>query len=249
MATLTFEDCLAFTLKYEGGYVDHPADPGGATNLGITQKTLSAWRGYGVSKAEVRALGKPEAGQIYRKQYWDTVRADALPAGVDLVVFDFAVNSGPARAAKALQRALGVDPDGVVGTVTLDALTGKDPRQLVTAICDERGKFFRSLSTFKTFGKGWMARLSAVRAAGHRMIQRLPEREDAPPVTEPPAKARERDTATTSKSGFWEKLTAGGGVLATVLGAVTDWKVLAVLCGAAVLGLIVWRIFDTEVAA
>lgn len=247
MAAANYNACLAFTLRYEGGYVDHPRDPGGATNLGVTQRTLSAWRGWQVSKNEVRGLTRGEAAMIYRKQYWQAVSGDALPYGVDLAVFDYAVNSGPARAAKALQKALGTEPDGQIGIVTLDAMNGVDHVKIIGAICEERFAFVRRLSTFATFGKGWSARISAVKATALRMVTRAPALPDDPqPKPADPGKAREADTATVSKKGFWEKLTAAGGVLATLGGALTDWKVAAVIVAGAVVGFIVWRMFASE---
>jgi len=241
---LNFEDCLDFVLRYEGGYVNHPNDPGGPTNMGITQKTLSAWRGVQVSAGQVKALGKPEAAMIYKKQYWTPVRGDELPLGVDLVMLDYAVNSGASRAIKALQKILGVKVDGQFGLITLDAAKNKEPRTLCREIIDERAAFLRRLSTFSTFGKGWMARLSALRKVSNQMIQRMPVSTEIPVVeTEKP---KETDTKIIEKKGFWEKLTAGGGVLATMLGAATDWKILAVLCGAALVGLIAYRILYTE---
>jgi hypothetical protein len=123
---LRFAACLEEVLWHEGGYADNPRDPGGATNLGITIATLGEWRGRAVTKADVKALTREEAAAIYRARYWKRVRGDALPAGLDLAVFDFAVNSGPARAVKALQRELGVAQDGLVGPVTLGALGSHD---------------------------------------------------------------------------------------------------------------------------
>ena len=101
---------------------------------------------------------------IYKKQYWDAVKADDLPSGLDNAVFDYAVNSGPGRAAKDLQRVLGVTPDGSVGSNTLAAAKGKDASRLINQLCDRRMAFFRSLKTWGTFGKGWTRRLVGVRA-------------------------------------------------------------------------------------
>ena len=115
MAENRFETCLAHVLRHEGGYVDHPSDPGGATNMGITRKTLAHWRNVSpwtdLPKLEVQKLTHGEAGLIYRALYWNACRAGDLPDGVDLAVFDFAVNSGPDRAVRTLQARLhGIDP-------------------------------------------------------------------------------------------------------------------------------------------
>jgi len=154
MAANNFEACLAHTLKFEGGYVDHPADPGGATNLGITLATLRAWRKTAVTKADVRALTKAEAAQIYRANYWNAVGADTLPFGVDLCAFDEGVNSGPAR-----------------GKARVKAAQAKysNPLDIIRAMCAGRRAFFQSLRTFKVFGKGWMSRVAQVEAAATRM--------------------------------------------------------------------------------
>lgn len=161
-----FQACLAEVLRHEGGYADHPADPGGATNMGITLATLSDWRGRPVTKQEVRDLTVAEAGEIYRARYWQPIRGDALPPGVDLAVFDFAVNSGPARAVKALQSVLGVAQDGIIGPATLAALASAPGAvEVITDLCDARMRFLRSLSTWPTFGGGWTRRVAEVEAA------------------------------------------------------------------------------------
>jgi len=157
-----FKRCLTELLKHEGGYVDHPRDPGGATNLGVTLATLREWRGKTVTKADVKALTVEEAGAIYRAKYWVVAGCDRLPAGVDLIVFDMAVNSGPARAVRTLQQVVNVTPDGVVGPVTLTAARAKPAAELIDAYSRKREAFYRSLSTFDTFGRGWMRRLNDV---------------------------------------------------------------------------------------
>lgn len=169
MAEKRFDICLEEVLRHEGGYADHPDDPGGATNMGITHKTLAGWRGvspwWALGKDEVRRLGRAEAAAIYRQNYWDRINADALPAGLDLAVFDFAVNSGPDRAVRVLQVELAVAADGIIGPVTLAALASRKTAELVEALCDRRLAFLNALSTFPVFGRGWTARVAAVRAA------------------------------------------------------------------------------------
>ncbi|WP_127145665.1 glycoside hydrolase family 108 protein [Pelagibacterium montanilacus] len=161
--------CLAHVLAHEGGYVDHPSDPGGATNRGITRKTLARWRGvapwWALAKSEVRDLSKAEAGSIYKARYWDRCRAGSLPAGLDLALFDFAVNSGPDRAIKALQALVGVVRDGFVGPITLGAVAQRDTRALIEALCDHRMGFLQRLTHWASFGRGWTSRVEAVRAA------------------------------------------------------------------------------------
>lgn len=162
-----FERWLQLVLAHEGGYVDHPSDPGGATNLGITRKTLAGWRKVmpwtSLPKSEVKALTKETVAPIYRALYWDEIRGDDLPAGLDYAVFDYAVNSGPGRAAMALQRILGVADDGEIGPITLAAVAKRKPADLINALCDERIAFLQRLSTFAVFGKGWTSRVAGVR--------------------------------------------------------------------------------------
>ena len=164
MAAANFERALALVLVHEGGYVDHPADPGGATNLGVTIGTLSDWLGRPATKAEVKALTKAAVAPIYRRNYLNAVRGDELPPGVDYCVFDFAVNSGKGRAIPSLQRALSVADDGKLGPLTLAAASSKDAGQTIERICADRLAFLRRLSTWSTFGRGWSARVEGVRA-------------------------------------------------------------------------------------
>lgn len=162
-----FLACVAEVLRHEGGYVDHPEDPGGCTNRGITRLTLERWRREPVTCDDVRALGEPEARAIYRAHYWNAVRADQLPAGVDLCVFDAAVNSGRRRAAEWLQQALRLNQvDGAIGPVTLAAAAdaarhGAGP--LIADLCGRRLGFLRTLGTWRAFGRGWTQRVEAVR--------------------------------------------------------------------------------------
>jgi lysozyme family protein len=166
----SFEHALSLTLAHEGGWSDHPKDPGGATNMGVTIGTLKRLRidvdGDGDSDiADLRKLRRADVAKVYRVFYWDAVRADLLPAGVDLAVFDFAVNSGPAQASKVLQRIVGADPDGDIGPKTLAALAKADAQMVVAALSDRRLRFLRSLKTWATFGKGWARRVEEIREA------------------------------------------------------------------------------------
>ncbi|HHG90652.1 MAG TPA: acetylmuramidase [Devosia sp.] len=165
-----FEDSLAEVLRHEGGYVDHPRDPGGATNMGITRKTLARWRGispwWKLPKEEVRALTRTEAARIYRALYWDRCRAALFAPGLDLALFDFAVNSGPTRAVQHLQGLLGTRADGVVGPLTLAAVreeVGKNSvGALIRALCQSRMRFLSRLGNFATFGRGWTRRVATI---------------------------------------------------------------------------------------
>jgi hypothetical protein len=165
-----FDLCLQVVLGKEGGFTDDPADPGGATQMGITEHTLAAWRGRPVTAAEVRALTPEEAKEIYRAQYWNVMRCEDLPRGLDLAIFDFGVNAGPGTAVKTLQRAIGTMPDGAVGPFTLRAARAADARALVGAVSQARLEFYRGLAGFARFGKGWTARVEDVRRQALLMV-------------------------------------------------------------------------------
>ena len=165
-----FEQCLALVLKHEGGYVNNPKDPGGRTNLGVTQKVWEEWVGHPVDEAAMRALTPSDVAPLYKKNYWDKIKGDDLPAGVDYACFDLAVNSGVGRAAKLLQQAVGVSADGAIGPATLDAVASQNPRDVATEVCDLRRKFLQSLPIFATFGKGWTRRVSEVEETAFKMV-------------------------------------------------------------------------------
>lgn len=166
-----YEASLAFTLAYEGGYVNHPRDPGGETNKGVTKRVYDAYRAKkGKPPQSVRNISDAEVQEIYRRQYWDAVRGDELPKGVDATVFDLAVNSGQGRAVKTLQQALGVKVDGNLGMATVAAANAADRAKLIRAIMDRREGFLKSLKTFPTFGKGWMRRTAALRKLALGMV-------------------------------------------------------------------------------
>ena len=157
-----FDKSLALVLVHEGGYVNHPKDPGGATNRGVTQAVYDAYRKTrGKAGQSVKFITDEEVNAIYKFQYWDRVQGDLLPAGLDYAVFDFAVNSGVGRASKYLQAVLGVAQDGQIGARTLAAIT--NPSNAINALCDRRMSFLRNLRTFLTFGKGWTRRVTDVR--------------------------------------------------------------------------------------
>lgn len=161
-----FNACMEIIFKHEGGYVDHPRDPGGATNLGITHFTLADWRGQRVTKADVKALTKTEAKEIYRANYWHKLQCDDLPAGVDLVAFDMGVNAGPGRAARMLQKLVDADQDGAVGPITLTAVSNYgDAAGLVDEYSDERLAYYKRLRHWDAFGRGWTRRTEETRAA------------------------------------------------------------------------------------
>jgi len=169
MAAANFERALALVLRHEGGFSDHPSDPGGATMMGITQATLGAWRGQPVTRADIRALSRQEAEAIYRLRYWNAVAGDELPAGLDLAAFDYAVNSGPQRVIRTLQGLVAVGVDGRMGPQTLGAIRAAEPRSLIEALCAARLRFLRQLPTFPVFGRGWKRRVAKIERESLRL--------------------------------------------------------------------------------
>lgn len=166
-----FDHCFEMLLKHEGGYVNHPKDPGGRTNLGVTQRVYEAWVGREVDEAVMRALTPDDVAPIYRANYWDAVWGDHLPSGVNFSAFDWAVNSGPARAIKALQRIVGSVSDGVMGPKTMQAVMDMDPVKIIDMMYEERQRFYQGLSTFDTFGRGWTRRNKETRQAALLMAE------------------------------------------------------------------------------
>lgn len=166
MAQAAFAFALAEILKHEGGFVNHPKDPGGATNLGVTKATYEGWTKKKVSIEEMKKLTVADVTPIYRKNYWDAVRGDELPKGLDLCVFDFGVNAGPSRSIKLLQKLVGTEADGKFGPGTLKAVNDYITKFSVSAAIknfqNARRSYYRSLSTFGTFGRGWLRRVDEV---------------------------------------------------------------------------------------
>jgi len=163
-----YQEYMPRILKHEGGFVNHPKDPGGATNHGVTIGTL---RKLGIDKdgdgdsdiVDLRLLTAGDAGMVFKRFYGDAVQADFLPRGLDYAMADFSVNSGPTRAAEHLQRILGVTVDGHIGPATLAAVAKRDTAELIEALHKSRLRFLRNLKTWPTFGRGWQARVDDVR--------------------------------------------------------------------------------------
>lgn len=165
MAAATYAEAMKQEMRYEGGKVDHPEDPGGRTNMGVIQRVYSAWRRKnGRPDQSVYLMSIEERDAIYRQNYANAIQYDKLPEGVDITVLDGAINSGVSQSVKWVQRALGLTADGVLGDVTLEAINNyHDHDYLVGKILERRMAFLRALKTFKTFGKGWTARVNHVR--------------------------------------------------------------------------------------
>lgn len=166
MSAGNFPVCLKEILHHEGGFVNHPKDPGGMTNLGVTKQTYEDWIGHPVNEAIMRKLTPELVAPLYKKKFWDTLRCDALPKGLDLCVFDFGVNAGTNRSGRYLQRLVGAVQDGVVGPATIKAVEEKRAEMGVLGLIDlfqeMRRAYYRQLNTFPTFGRGWLRRVDDV---------------------------------------------------------------------------------------
>lgn len=173
MTATNFKPSLKEVLHHEGGFVNHPEDPGGMTNLGVTKETYEDWIGHPVSEAVMRKLTPALVTPLYKKKYWDAVKCDALPTGLDLCVFDFAVNAGVKRSGRYLQKIVGATQDGVVGPATLKAVEAKRAAigtvALIDQFQDERRAYYRQLPKFPTFGRGWLRRVDEVERCAKSM--------------------------------------------------------------------------------
>jgi len=150
-----FEAAVELILKHEGGYVNHPNDPGGETNFGIAKRSYP--------DLDIAKLSKNDAKRIYKEDFWDKVRGDQMPGGIALMVFDAAVNKGVSRASKFLQEIVNANPiDGIIGSGTLASVIKaweEDSDFVLNSYAEKRLKFYKKLSTFETFGKGWTRRV------------------------------------------------------------------------------------------
>lgn len=165
-----FDSSLAAILAHEGGFVNHPSDPGGMTNLGVTKKVWEEWVNRRVSENEMRKLTPKLVAPLYKARYWDAVKADQLPSGIDYLMFDFAINAGVSRSVKTAQKVVNVNQDGVIGNKTLAAIQSFDVNKFVNEFSEAKEDFYQSLPTFKTFGKGWTRRVSEAKTHSETMI-------------------------------------------------------------------------------
>lgn len=174
--TSRFGACFDVVIGKEGGFVDDPRDPGGATNYGVTIGTLRAWRSDDgkagndtVTVDDVRRLSIEEARDIYRARYWNVMRCDELPAGLDLMTFDFGVNAGPSRAARLLQKAVAAEQDGSIGPRTIAAARAGSAREAISAMADARIEYYKGLDGWAVYGNGWTNRTKSVETAALAM--------------------------------------------------------------------------------
>jgi len=166
-----YDASLAQVLKSEGLWSDNPADPGGATMKGITLEVYRAWkRNPYITKEELKAISDADVHDLYKQKYWDVCHCDDLPAGIDYAVFDASVNMGVGRAAKLIQEAANCAPDGIIGQGTLNAIKMQDGKSILDKFAALKEKFYRSLSTFPTFGNGWLNRVASVKTISEEML-------------------------------------------------------------------------------
>ena len=166
-----FEKCLEMLLHHEGGFVNHKRDPGGMTNLGVTLNVYEKWVGKKVTEQEMRDLKQENVAPIYKNEYWRRCKCDDLPSGVDWCVFDWAVNSGVGRSAKALQGIIGATQDGGIGPKTLRLIAEHEPKELIEKMHDKRQGFYEGLKTFDTFGAGWTRRNKETRESALKLLK------------------------------------------------------------------------------
>jgi len=166
-----WDKCFDLVIVNEGGYVDNPADPGGATNWGCTKAVWEQYIGHEVSKKDIRNLTKEDVKPLYKRNYWDAIHGDALPSGLDYCLFDCAINSGVGRATKFIQEIVGVFADGAIGNNTVTAINQMNTVTMINEFSDKRQAFLETLKTFPVFGKGWTKRVTEVRIKSLEMAE------------------------------------------------------------------------------
>lgn len=165
-----FDEALKAVLHHEGGFVNHPSDPGGITNLGCTKAVWEEWVGHPVDEKAMRCLTPADVEPLYKRKYWDKVAGDDLPSGIDYCCFDTAINSGPGRAVKLLQGCVGATADGALGPKTLAAVKAANQAELVAAYAAARLAFLKALPTWGTFGRGWERRVKEMEQTALKMV-------------------------------------------------------------------------------
>jgi lysozyme family protein len=217
-----FQRCLKWVLVIEGGYIDDPDDPGGATNQGVTQRVYDDYRrSMGNKPQPVRLMANHERDAIYRIRYWALIKADSLPPGVSLVVFDGAVHSGVSQSVKWLQRAVGVPADGVIGPQTLTAVRAFDnPGVLIERICGQRLMFLQALKTWKKYRNGWTKRVANVRTTAQQWALAMAAPEVAA-IAGAEKKALLADAKAPPPKAPGD-IAAGGGTMSAIITQATD---------------------------
>jgi lysozyme family protein len=242
MSASSYDEALARLLADEGGYSNLPSDPGGPTNFGITIFDYRKYVKAAAVAADVRAMKVEEAKRIYREKYWNAMRCDELPAGVDYCVFDYGVNSGIGRAGKVLRRLLDLpDNSSAVTDTVLRAAGKRDATVLVTAICDERLRFLKGLKTWEVFGKGWGRRVAEGRAAALAMADKSAQRTSAAPSSPAPGKGVVARNDGARKGTTGGTMAAGGAAAAQSSETSTVIIILAVTVTVAIGAWLFWH--------
>jgi lysozyme family protein len=229
MAKKNFEACMEEVFLHEGGLSMIRSDPGnwtgGKVGVGELRGTKYGIAAHAHPGVDIQNLTKAQAREIYRRQYWAPVRGDDLPAGLDLVTFDPAVNSGVRRGSQWLQKALGLhDPDGKVGPVTLQAARAADPVATVKRACAVRMGFLQGLKTWGTFGKGWSRRVASVEAVSVRMAVEAMGGKSRPVLLDAKAEAGAKAKTQVQAAGGTAVTSTGGATLADL----SSWGLIAV---------------------
>ena len=227
MAASTYDEALRRLLLHEGGYTNHPSDPGGPTSYGVTIADYRRYVKPNATAADVKTMKLDDAKAIYRRRYWDAQRCDELPCGVDYAIFDYGVNSGISRSGKVLRRIVGLpDRTHLVTDEVLRAIACRDPKALINAINIERLAFLKGLKTWPVFGRGWARRVDEVNSASLRMAS-LNARSSGVSGSSPPSPRLESAPGkgiVPAPAGM-RKLIVGTGAAAPVTagGGFTDW--------------------------
>ena len=164
-----FKHCLDLVLKSEGGWVNHPNDPGGETNLGVTKRVWEEYVGHPVES--LKKLTKDDVAPLYEQKYWRPCYGEVLPRGLDFVVFSMGVNAGPGRSIKLLQQSLGCVSDGVIGPRTRELISASNTATLISKFSETRRQYYRTLKTFPIFGRGWLARVDKEESEALDMVK------------------------------------------------------------------------------
>lgn len=241
-----FARALPLFLAHEGGFVNHPNDPGGATNKGVTIANFRKYVKPGGTVSDLKKITNAQVATVFKRHYWDRVRADELPSGVDYTVGDFAINSGPSRAIKELQKVVGVVVDGAMGPLTMAAVNNADPIFIIRNLNANRLAFMKRIrngSLWKTFGKGWQRRVDEVERkslqwAGEQKTEQV--KRTIPPVIDAPAIPQMPEgldkPMLKSKTNWLTKLLSGIGVVGSFfvgLDPIIQALLILVIVGAA----------------
>ncbi len=231
-----FQRALSLVLKHEGGWSDHPSDPGGATMKGVTLANFRRYVKANASKADLKKITDQQITTVYRRFYWDAIAGAELPDGIDYAVFDFAVNSGPTPAAQYLQTVVGAKQDGKIGPTTIKATKAALPAMVIHKLCDERLAFMKRIKSkgkllWDTFGKGWDRRVREVRAEALSLSGRpTPEKPtiiektvEVPVEVNKPVVPESVEQKVKEKSNWLTWLTGGGGLGTIGLGGSRVW--------------------------